>query len=980
MSNQDNINRPQKVATPAFLPKRLLAFRIGRGDKQSYVLRDNVKGQSYDFEPWQFFVLEVLPGCGDEEKLSSVFEDRFGHPLDAQMRDLFFASLADAGLFNEAAASHPLLARFKRTTYVVEGEHAAARSHQDLVAEQWQMPAATVPPADRTVVAPAPTADAPMAARAGASVRGTTLVPNRVPLPGQESSSGADGQVPVQTGETVVPGTVQTPFKRRTTLVPGQPHAAASKTTLVPGETHVSASWQPPQIDQWQAPAGAQWQNVPAQLAPQLHVNDAPRGPAVHTPAAGASKSKTKGKKASASAVRPSLPKTKMPDEDETLPAGLQGAPDFDPRASRWMWVLFNPTWMLKIASPVLSPLRLLIFVLPLALLGALNLATRNLEAVQVDLQRLVENFDLVEHWIISLLTVNLAVTVTTAMLAFRYRATVSGFGIALIMRFYPRFSTRIGHLDQLSRVERMWLHGAPLLVRLFLFSAGIFVWFASRTAYESVPAVALAMSMTAGASFLFSANPLIKSNGYHLLSAFTNEPHLRGKAFKALLGKLRGGSFKEANELLLATYAVSMGAFMFVLVVGAASFIGFALHQLYLGGSAIIIASVIGIMLGRRVLRYFGRVEAAYDRSLQFDRWRKRTHGEDEEKDEEVAPSSGFASYIWKAALLTLFVVMFLPYSYDSGGPFEVHPKAQQVITTDVSGRIDEIFYQGGETVPKGTVVARLAMPEEEAQAKILEMQMAEQHAIIDHLESLPRPQQVKLARATLKVEETQIDFDKIQMKRIADLVQKDFAPSEELDNTRRQLDVDKAERNEKAAALEVAKMGPTKHEILAAQAKLASLEAEREAHLDRIRRAELVMPFDGRILTQYLQEKGNSFYKSGDVFAAVEAEGSMTAEVEIPESETEYLEIGSLVEFKPIAYSNEVFTGTVVYIDWDISERTFGNVINVIVSVDDDGGKLKNGMTGYAKVEGPTLPVWEAFSRQVLRFVQVQVWSWIP
>ena len=63
------------------------------------------------------------------------------------------------------------------------------------------------------------------------------------------------------------------------------------------------------------------------------------------------------------------------------------------------------------------------------------------------------------------------------------FGATVSGFGIALIMRFYPRFSTRIGHLDQLSRVERMWLHGAPLVVRLFLFSAGIFVWLGSRTA-----------------------------------------------------------------------------------------------------------------------------------------------------------------------------------------------------------------------------------------------------------------------------------------------------------------------------------------------------------------------------------------------------------------------------------------------------------------------------------------------------------------
>lgn len=699
MSNRDDLHRPQRVATPAFLPQRMLAFRLGRGDRQSYVLRDNLKGQSYDFEPWQFFVLEVLPGCTEEERLASVFEDRFGHALDPQHRDMFFASLADAGLWTEAARSHPLVARFCKPTYDVQGEHAVVRSQQAIVAEQaaqsWQPPAGSVPPpdvqgpapVDRTRVAPGPTvttavAPAP-AAPAGASRRSTTVV-----SPGSSPRSG-----------TLVPQALQ---------------------------------WQPPSVQQWNAPAGAQWQfpstsgaagraaaEVPA-AAPT------PAAAAPHSPAPAPAAARKSGV-GSPSAVRPTPPKTKIPDDDETLPAGMQGAPDFDPRASRWMWVLFNPTGLLKIATPVLAPLRFVIFALPLLLLGALNVVTRHVEMLQEDLGRLVEGFSLVEHWLISLVSVNLFVTCTTALLAFRYRATVSGFGIALIMRFYPRFALRIGHLDQLSRVERMWLHGAPLLVRMFLFCMGIAVWYSTRNIYEQLPAFALAMSMTAGASFLFSANPLVKSSGYHLLSAFTNEPHLRGKAFKALLGKLRGGSFKEANELLLATYAISMAAFMFVLVAGAASFIGFALHQMYLGGSAIIVATVVGIILARRVLRYFGRVEAAYDRSLQFDRWRKRTHGQDEPKEEQSAASGGFASYIWKAALLTLFVALFLPYEYAAGGPFEVHPKTQQVITTDVSGRIEEVFFEGGEFVPKGTIVARLASTEEQAQAAIFEMKMLE-------------------------------------------------------------------------------------------------------------------------------------------------------------------------------------------------------------------------------------------------------------
>jgi putative peptide zinc metalloprotease protein len=35
---------------------------------------------------------------------------------------------------------------------------------------------------------------------------------------------------------------------------------------------------------------------------------------------------------------------------------------------------------------------------------------------------------------------------------------------------------------------------------------------------------------------------------------------------------------------------------------------------------------------------------------------------------------------------------------------------------------------------------------------------------------------------------------------------------------------------------------------------------------------------------------------------------------------------------------------------------------------------------MTGEAKVAGPTMPVWQAFSQAMVRFVRVQAWAWLP
>jgi putative peptide zinc metalloprotease protein len=75
------MSESKKVALPAYLPRRLQAFRIVQGDNTSYLLRDKLADKTHDLEPWQFFVLEVLPGCETIGKLLSVFEDRFGRQL-----------------------------------------------------------------------------------------------------------------------------------------------------------------------------------------------------------------------------------------------------------------------------------------------------------------------------------------------------------------------------------------------------------------------------------------------------------------------------------------------------------------------------------------------------------------------------------------------------------------------------------------------------------------------------------------------------------------------------------------------------------------------------------------------------------------------------------------------------------------------------------------------------------------------------------
>ncbi len=103
----------QRLALPPFLKKGLEANRVGKGEDQKYTIRSKWKNQTYEFQAWQFFILEVLPACNDYADLASVFKDRFGHTVkEDEVRDLIYL-VFERGLFSEQAMSHPMVAAYK---------------------------------------------------------------------------------------------------------------------------------------------------------------------------------------------------------------------------------------------------------------------------------------------------------------------------------------------------------------------------------------------------------------------------------------------------------------------------------------------------------------------------------------------------------------------------------------------------------------------------------------------------------------------------------------------------------------------------------------------------------------------------------------------------------------------------------------------------------------------------------------------------
>jgi putative peptide zinc metalloprotease protein len=825
------------VALPAYLPRRLQAFRVVRGSETSYVLRDKLANKTHDLQQWQFFVLEVLPGCETADKLLSVFSDRFGREISEQEVMTLFAHLADNKLLDEESAKHPLLKPFTRTGYALEQGLIKPKSFEELAIK--------------------------MAAGSGKAA----------------------------------------------------------------------------------APASS--------AAPDLAPPPAPVAEAVDAAA------------------------------EEELPAGVNEADNLDPRQSRMLLRLFPMQPVASLLLPLLEPLKYAVYLIPFIAVAALMLAVQHGGLLSQDLSRLRDITTLLSHALFSLLTINLTVTVTQALVAQKFRASVGDFGVGLRFGFFPRFMVQIKHTRQLSRRERMWLQGGPLLMRVLLFSVGMLVWYNARDSLSTLSQGGLALAFLCAVNLIIEGgNPLVKGNGYHLLAAFIDEPYLRAKSYKAFMSRLKGGATTEANEGLLASYALASFVYAYVVVLLIIAVVGnFLIHELRLGGAGLIVVVVLGIYLTVRTVRRYQMISRAYDRSVQFERWRRRAlPAEAGETIQKEPQGSRTWRYAKRALLLSTLLLLFLPYPFEAGGSFEIFPNDRQIITTDVGGLIEQVNFDGGETVAKGAVIARIAATDLTAQLAVIDARIAEQAANIAELKARPKKEEVTVVQRELETAQQRAQFTSARVPRYERLYRDRTISFEEFDSARREAEVDLREVAQREAALALVKTGTPPDRIAAEQAQLEGLKNQRAEVEGRAARTVLRMPFDGNILSLHLKQRLNSMLEKGAPFATVESVGRVTAQIEVPESDIGFVKVGSPVRLRASAFYDRIFEGKVELIDRNVTSKTFNKVVMVVAVVDNADGELKTGMSGFAKIEAGTLPVWKAFSLALLRFFNVQVWSWLP
>jgi len=224
--------------------------------------------------------------------------------------------------------------------------------------------------------------------------------------------------------------------------------------------------------------------------------------------------------------------------------------------------------------------------------------------------------------------------------------------------------------------------------------------------------------------------------------------------------------------------------------------------------------------------------------------------------------------------------------------------------------------------------------------------------------------------------------------------------AKEKEVESSRRELATKQQTVEQRQANLKLVLSGPypddiqvARKELEAAKAGLNRQQQQLKYEREQLQRTQLIMPIDGRLVTAYLDQKVGSYLKQGQTFAVVEDDRSIRAEVRIAEYNVGEFALGAPVEIKLLAYPDRPFFGKVISIEPAASAENATNAtvkeptnkltdrfVKVIVDIPNREEILKSSMTGYAKIKGSTKPLFVAFTRPIVRFIEVEIWSWLP
>ncbi|OGG43425.1 MAG: hypothetical protein A3F84_29800 [Candidatus Handelsmanbacteria bacterium RIFCSPLOWO2_12_FULL_64_10] len=539
-----------------------------------------------------------------------------------------------------------------------------------------------------------------------------------------------------------------------------------------------------------------------------------------------------------------------------------------------------------------------------------------------------------------------------------------------MLIYFQPAFYCNVSDAWLFpEKYKRLWVTFAGAYFEVFLWAIATWTW-RMTDPYTVLNYVAMVVMATSGVKTMFNLNPLIKLDGYYLLSDFLEIPNLRGKAVGYLGDRVRrlwGGAQRigEApprERRIYLVYGLLAWTYSWWLLSYVALWFGGYLVGQYQGwGFILFLAILAGIF--QSPLKKFSQAASS---SLRLSGI--------------VSPLKGPIRTF--AVLGVLLTVLFLcRMELRVSGPFVVLPVHNADVRAVVEGIIEEIYVKEGDVIDRGAPIARLSDRDCRTELRKIEAEIAEKRAQLKLLRAGPRQEEIDLAKTFVVKAEERLKYARSQLDMRNALFKRQFISRKDFEETEELVAVREKELEEAEHRLRVLLAGSRPEEVEAAEAEISRLKAQQRHLEEQLKALTVVSPIAGVVTTHRLKEKIGQNVGKGDLIADVHDLTTVTVEISVPEKEIADVRVGQEVALKARAYPQASFHGTVASIAPTVTRQENGmgeNAILVITQIDNASLLLKPDMSGNAKVSCGRQRLIDLVTRRFVRFIRVEFWSW--
>jgi putative peptide zinc metalloprotease protein len=557
-----------------------------------------------------------------------------------------------------------------------------------------------------------------------------------------------------------------------------------------------------------------------------------------------------------------------------------------------------------------------------------------------------------------------------------------------LLMYFQPCFYCDVSDAWLFKeKSQRLAVTWAGPYFQFFFLAIAVIVWRVTVPG-TGISEFARICAIVAWVNFLFNFNPLIKLDGYYLLSDWLEIPNLRQRAFGYMGNVLKRHLLGWPVEPVTVT-SRQRKIFLIYAILAFLYSAGLIVYVVWLVGEFMIAkwggAGFLLMVLALAVIFKQTAKEAARGTRQHF-RYMKRL------LQQPVRLT------IYSLLLLAvIFVCGFIKFPHRVVGDVVVRPMSEFSLATSADGLLETYLRHGGANPEKKTSILKLitqdvgafpVMPrvKEGQMVKIgdtlaviasntvdkdLQGARSDLQRLQDQLTVLrTQPKREEIAAAQADVRAAQATYDQAlrDLNRVKELASRDLVAANQLESVRSASDVAKASLENKRSYLALLKSPPRPQDEAVIQRDIEK-QLSRIAFFEAQLGAQVILsPIDGVV----------SVTRNENALLTVSDNQVVELLVPVSDFDINLIATGQPVKVKVRSFSDTLFYGTVVRVPKATSDSTEAMHFPVAVAVFNAAGALTPGMTGYAKIEVGERTLAERAVRKLMSVVRVEFWSW--